>query len=150
LQKGNTLRVRFPGMDAYALENLCDDIGITRGVIGQDEELLSDEPAEVAMTLQFPFAPDSNKTITSPGGSERSIASHEAFDEVSSLSSDDSFVRDALMDEMADNPWMSENDRGYESSVQSKQMKGSSSEDFEGLEGIYRFLEECDRAQTKF
>ncbi|KEY72532.1 hypothetical protein S7711_05605 [Stachybotrys chartarum IBT 7711] len=144
LQGSSILRVRFPGVDALTIERLCDDIGIQRGVVGQDADF--DDAPGVAMALQFPCAPDSDKTVTSPGGSARSLGSHE-YEDMSVLS-DDSFVRDAMMDEMAENPWMDGPDE-YASTAASKISRKTSSEDFEGLEGIYRFLEECDRAQGK-
>jgi hypothetical protein len=144
LQGNNTLRVRFPGVDAQTIERLCDDIGIQRGVVGQDSDF--DDISGVTMALQFPCAPVSDKTVTSPSGSARSLGSHD-YEEMSALS-DDSFVRDAMMDEMAENPWMDEPDE-YASTVTSKTSRQTTSQDFEGLEGIYRFIEECDRAQGR-
>lgn len=141
MEKKDGLRVRFPGVDADTLERLCEDIGIQRGVISQDPEF--DNASGVPVALKFPFAPDGDKTVTSPGGSLRSQTGHE-YDELSSLD-DDSFVREAFETEMAENPWISDPE-GYES--MSPVSSGEhASDDFEGLEGIYRFLEECDRAQ---
>lgn len=145
LQGTNTLRVHFPGVDGQTVERLCDDIGVQRGMIGQDPGFEAANGAHVA--LQFPFAPDSERTITSPGGSIRSVESHD-FDDISSLG-DDSFVRDAFMDEMANNPWMSDGG-GYESASPPTYSQEGASEEFEGLEGIYRFLEECDRAKGRY
>lgn len=143
LEKNNILRVRFPGVDTATIEQLCDDIGIQRGYVGQDPDLDLAMGAPVA--LQFPFAPDTDKVLTSPGGSVRSLEGHEL--DQSSLSSD-SFIRDGFAYEASDNPWLSETDE-YESISP----PGSSAEhhpgDFEGLEGIYRFLEECDRAKGR-
>ncbi|KAI9171337.1 hypothetical protein HJFPF1_00819 [Paramyrothecium foliicola] len=144
LEGAHTLRVHFPGVDGQTVERLCDDIGIQRGVIGQDPGF--DAAAGVPMALKFPFAPDSERTITSPGGSARSLEGHE-FENLSSLG-DDSFVQDAFMDEMANNPWMSDVE-GYES-ASPPTCSQSESENFEGLEGIYRFLEECDRAKHRY
>lgn len=145
-EKGMVLRVRFPGVDGRAVENLCDDVGVLRGVVGEDEEFgLS---AGVPVALKFPFAPDGQiedtKTLTSPGGSMRS--------HTSALSEED----EAFLDEFEDNPWLESREEypeeGYESL--SPPVYGSSgehcSEDFEGLEGIYRFLEECDRTRNPF
>lgn len=143
MEKKNGLRVRFPGVDAETLERLCDDIGIQRGVISQDPDFSAATGAPMA--LQFPYAPDIEKTVTSPGGSLRSLEGHE-FD-TSSLD-DDSFVREAFMDEMGNNPWVSESE-GYESMSPPLSSGEHCSEDFEGLEGIYRFLEECDRAKGR-
>jgi len=143
LEKSDTLRVRFPGVDAATVERLCDDIGIQRGVVSQDPGF--DLAVGVPMALRFPFAPDAEKTLTSPGGSARSLEGHE-LDEMSSLE-DDSFVRDAFAEEL-ENPWISEPE-GYESMSPPMSSAQHCSDEFEGLEGIYRFLEECDRGQGR-
>jgi hypothetical protein len=147
LEGSNRLRVRFPGVDADTVERLCDDVGVQRGIVGQDADF--DASAGVPVALKFPFAPDAQdglaKTITSPGGSLRS---HQS--ELSSLEDDY-----ALLDEfMEENPWLSSPEpEGYGSADGSprpvSRSCGHCSADFEGLEGIYRFLEECDRARGR-
>ncbi|KAI8965254.1 hypothetical protein F5Y11DRAFT_22677 [Daldinia sp. FL1419] len=137
LEKGHTLRVRFPGVDAETVESLCDDLGLTRGVVREDLDFAAE--TGVSMALKFPFAPgaESNdaKTLTSPA---RSLRSRGSFEEDFS--------------EMDDNPWMSLPDdlEGYASMSPPISSGEHCSEDFEGLEGIYRFLEECDRAHGRF
>ncbi|KAK4156920.1 hypothetical protein C8A00DRAFT_30243 [Chaetomidium leptoderma] len=146
LEKNNVLRVRFPGMDAETVERLCDDVGIRRGVVGQDLDFDTSPAVEVA--LRFPFAPDkhSEDTMTSPGGSLRSHRS-----EASSSDIGDAFI----IDEFEENPWQlssGSEPEGY-GSMSPPIMSSSGeycAEDFEGLEGIYRFLEECDRARGRF
>lgn len=152
LQHNNILRVRFPGLDADTVERLCDDVGVQRGIVRQDSEFhnLYASP----MPLRFPFAPDANGfegTYTSPGGSMRSQDS-----EASSIGEDQ-----ALFDEYnEENPWLStpspeveaeaEAEEGYESMSPPVFSSGEHmSEDFEGLEGIYRFLEECDQLRSR-
>ncbi|KAK2610495.1 hypothetical protein N8I77_003921 [Diaporthe amygdali] len=147
LEKNNTLRVRFPGLDADTVERLCDDTGVQRGVIRQDADF--DSSYGSPMALRFPYAPDAHdeETLTSPGGSMRSHLS-----EVSSIEEDE-----ALFDEyIEENPWLStpepevDAEEGYES--MSDHVLSSAehvSEDFEGLEGIYRFLEECDQLKSR-
>ena len=144
MEKNNILRVRFPGVDAETVNRLCDDIGIGRGVVGEDPGF--NAAAGVPMALKFPFAPDVEKAVTSPGGSTRSLEGHE-FEEVSSLD-DDSFVRDAFADEMVENPWLSEPE-GYASMSPPQSSGEHCSTEFEGLEGIYRFIEECDRGKGR-
>lgn len=139
MEKSNTLRVRFPGVDVYTLERLCDDIGIERGVLGQDPKL-----ENMHMTLQIPFAPESAKTFTSPGGSERSVWGPGS--EYDSLS-EDSLIREAFELE-ADNPWLSDPEE-YQSLSPASGSPEPQYSDFEGLEGIYKFLEECDRAKGR-
>ncbi|KAK4100626.1 hypothetical protein N658DRAFT_497076 [Parathielavia hyrcaniae] len=147
LERHNVLRVRFPGMDAETVERLCDDVGVRRGVVGQDPDFDASPAVEVA--LRFPFAPDAGgeDTLNSPGGSLRSRGS-----EVSSSSDvEDAFIVDAFEENPLQLSSGSELE-GYES--MSPPILSSSgehcSEDFEGLEGIYRFLEECDRARGRF
>ncbi|KAI2618433.1 hypothetical protein GGR54DRAFT_605457 [Hypoxylon sp. NC1633] len=143
LEKGHTLRVRFPGVDAETVESLCYDLGLTRGVVKEDPNFEVETGVPVA--LKFPFAPgveSDTKTLTSPGGS---------------LRSEDSFIpAEAFFEEgyseMEDNPWLSLPDdlEGYESMSPPISSGEHCSEDFEGVEGVYRFLEECDRARGQF
>lgn len=144
LEKNNVIRVRFPGMDSETVERLCDDVGVRRGVVGQDPDFDASPAVDVA--LRFPFAPDADvDTITSPGGSLRSRGSGSSSD-----------VEEAfIVDEFEQNPWQlssGSEPEGYGSL--SPPMLSSSGEhcsgDFEGLEGIHRFLEECDRARGRF
>lgn len=148
MEKHNTLRVRFPGLDADTVERLCDDVGVQRGIINQDPEFDSDYGSPVG--LRFPFAPEAeedDETFTSPGGSLRSHRS-----ELSSMEEDE-----ALFDEyIAENPWLSDPlaeagiEDGYESMSPPLPSSGEhASEDFEGVQGIYRFLEECDRLRSQ-
>ncbi|KAI1482520.1 hypothetical protein F4774DRAFT_278995 [Daldinia eschscholtzii] len=140
LEKGHTLRVRFPGVDAETVESLCDDLGLTRGVVREDLDFAAE--TGVSMALKFPFAPgvetNGTRTLTSPGGSLRSQGSF--------------FPAEEDFSDMEDNPWLSLPDdlEGYESMSPPVSSGEHCSEDFEGLEGIYRFLEECDRAHGRF
>ncbi|ODA78766.1 hypothetical protein RJ55_06149 [Drechmeria coniospora] len=143
-EKNDTLRVRFPGVDAATVEQLCNDFGIERGIVGQDPDF--DLAVGVPVALKFPFAPDSRKALTSPGGSERSLESLD-FDSMSS-SEADLFVRESLVQQMEENPWLSDPE-GYETMSSALRPAEPGSEEFEGLEGIYRFLEECDRGRGR-
>ncbi|TPX11434.1 uncharacterized protein E0L32_007853 [Thyridium curvatum] len=145
LEKGSTLRVRFPGVDADTVERLCDDLGVTRGVVGEDDDF--NVAMGVPLALQFPFAPDvEGAALSSPGGSMRSHRS-----ELSSIS------EDAFDEFMEENPWLVEDaaslssgEEGYASMSPPHPSSGEHcSDEFEGLEGIYRFLEECDRAKQR-
>ncbi|KAG6362064.1 hypothetical protein INS49_010293 [Diaporthe citri] len=154
LEKNNTLRVRFPGLDSDTVERLCDDTGVQRGVIKQDPEF--DASYGSPMALRFPYAPDAHEeeTLTSPGGSLRSQLS-----DLSSIEEDEALFDEYVDEYIEENPWLStpepevEAEEGYES--MSDHVLSSAehvSEGFEGLEGIYRFLEECDnlKSQTRF
>lgn len=145
MEQSGKIRVRFPGVDAETVERLCEDIGVQRGIIGQDPDF--DRAAGVPVALKFPFAPDSERAVSSPGGSARSLTGYE-LDEMESLLDDDSFVREAFACEVADNPWLSDPE-GYESMSPPISSGEHCSDEFEGLEGIYRFLAECEQAKGK-
>ena len=135
LEQKSVLRVRFPGCDAETVERLCDEVGVQRGIIHQDLDF--DESVGGRMALMFPFAPTSEHTLSSPGGSLRSQTGHD-FEEVE--------------EDLVENPWL----EGYES-MEDRSESGSAyfakpsehpySSDYEGVEGIYRFLEQCDNAR---
>ncbi|ROT35584.1 hypothetical protein SODALDRAFT_328951 [Sodiomyces alkalinus F11] len=158
LEKSHTVRVRFPGVDAETAERLCEDVGLQRGVICQDADF--DASGGVSMALRFPFAPDNeaaDKTITSPGGSTRSLSGYEdAFVEGAAFQDEveDGMFGDGFTEaEVAKNPWLSDPEpEGYESMSPSPTLSSGThcSQDSDGVEGIYRFLEECNRARNQF
>ncbi|RDL42287.1 Uncharacterized protein BP5553_02266 [Venustampulla echinocandica] len=133
LEQKSIIRVRFPGCGAETVEALCDEFGVQRGIIGQDEDFDKSVGGQIA--LMFPFAPTSEHTLSSPGGSLRSQTGHD-FEQVD---------KDIL-----DNPWlesyesMEEDSSDHESAYFSKPSKIQNSSSYEGVEGIYRFLEQCD------
>ncbi|KAI0459252.1 hypothetical protein F5B21DRAFT_456011 [Xylaria acuta] len=143
LEKAYILRVRFPGVDADTVESLCDDLGLTKGIVREDSNF--DVEMGVPLALRFPYAPEKATddrgllTLTSPGGSLRS---EDSFPEEYELF--------GVFEELDENPWLSASDlEGYE--TMSPPSSGEHcSEEFEGLEGVYRFLEECDRAQGRY
>lgn len=161
LEKHNTLlRVRFPGLDAETVERLCEDIGLQGGLIRQDADFVedqfdSDRSGSVAeAALRFPFAPeedDEAAMFTCPPAVTGGSPLHS--ETLSSLLEDED---EAFLGEYFDeNPWLSTpapaSEEGYESMsppapAPRSHVSSSSKEDLdEGLEGIYRFLEECDR-----
>jgi len=158
MERNDLLRVRFPGVDADTVERLCADIGLLRGVVGQDPGF--DATTGVNNALRFPYAPDGGScaedhVLTSPGGSMRSRLSSE------SSMSGAYFEDPAILDEYEENPWLlspssvveESTVEGYESMsphIATPSGDESLSEDFEGLEGIYKFLEECDHARGRF
>jgi hypothetical protein len=141
LEQNSTIRIRFPGCDAETVERLCDEVGVQRGVIHQDLDFEASVGGQMA--LMFPFAPTSEHTLSSPGGSLRSQTGHD-------------------FEEVEENPWLSSPD-GYESMeepsetesvyftkpsrYQSSPSGQQESSDYEGVEGIYRFIEQCDNAR---
>lgn len=134
MEKPNVLRVRFPGVDAGTLERLCDDLGVQRGSVGEDPDFALSMGVPVA--LKFPFAP----------GSEGSHSMASPRDSLRSMDSED--VEEAFM-ELEDNVWFSDPEC-HVSSVPHSSSFDYASQDYEGLEGIYKFLQECDRPPPAF
>jgi len=139
LEQKSILRVRFPGCDAETVDRLCDEVGVQRGIIMQDADF--DASAGTHMALLFPYAPTSENNLSSPGGSLRSQTGHDL-----------EFEYEDFHEDIIDNPWI----EGYESledgsdgeSVYfTKPSEHPNSSDYEGLEGIYRFLEHCDNSR---
>ena len=140
LEKGHILWVRFPGVDADTVESLCDELGLTRGTVAEDPGF--EEETGVPMALRFPFAPG-----TGPGDTHTQASPSESLgSEDSSLSAEMLFQE---FDKVAGDPsWLSSPDlEGYETMSPPVSSGDHLSEDFAGVEGIYRFLEECDRAR---
>ncbi|KAL8804410.1 MAG: hypothetical protein Q9182_002605 [Xanthomendoza sp. 2 TL-2023] len=52
---GSTLSVRFAGCDGETVSHLCDEVGVHRGVVREDDAWNDDK--DVQMALLFPFAP---------------------------------------------------------------------------------------------
>lgn len=170
LHDKSTIRVRFPGCDAEQVERLCDEVGVERGRIFQDDDFEARNGTELA--LLFPFAPSmapspetelftiheqpqtdhhhdldwrmmmsgENKMQTSPG-----------------LSKDTNEISFEDIEIFGKNPWTS-SPSGY-SSLEVSELgdrvffpelseigSAKSVSDYEGVQGIYKFLEQCDRA----
>lgn len=134
LEQKSVLRVHFPGCDAETVERLCNEVGVQRGVVHQDLDFDASCGAHVA--LIFPFASTSENSLSPSGGSLRSQIGHD-------------------FEELEDVPWL----EGYESMADMSEHESAyftrpseienESSAYEGLEGIYRFIEECDDSKRK-
>lgn len=193
-----TLRVRFPGCDADTVESLCTELGIRRGIIGQDEDFEVQHGAEMA--LLFPFAPSKPVSevdycdvydrrpvkrtrredvdwcgMLSPARTHvSSIASGSLeFETVSPRLNGQQDEVTGFMSangEIVTNPWLSDprpislSDYGSlrpseeqedvamyfqpdHRNYSTKRSHAESQAEYEGIEGIYRFIEQCDRAR---
>ena len=162
--EGNIIRVRFPGVDADTVERLCDELGIQRGIVHEDPGFNVYHGADMA--LLFPFAPSkaaSEFTVSgSPGYSTKApdefgwqemlspeLMPSPGFSHISATSHD--------FEKVNENPWLS-SPSGYSSLHESDgdaadmfemahRRPDAEQSDYEGIQGIYRFLEECDRAR---
>lgn len=168
LANSTTLRVRFPGCDIDIVEALCRELGIRRGLVHQDPDF--DLHNGTNMALLFPFAPSkapSEATCSSDlRPAKRQQREDVAWDAM--MSQDESLgyshksaTSHDILEEyniVLQNPWLS-SPSGYSSLHSSEHSEVgallepapvdgvNTASDFEGLEGIYRFLEECDGAR---
>jgi len=152
----NRLRVHFPGVDPETVESLAAELGIKRGVVGQDSDFEDFVGAEIA--LLFPFAP-------SDGGSVRSLHDLPLYARRESPMMD--------MDDLSNPTTLSDTGMAYEdmeafssgsedfetiasrsyafnSSPRSASREPRGSEapfEYQDFEGIYRFIELCDNAR---
>ena len=177
---GPVLIVRFPGCDADLVSKLCDEVGVSRGVIREDEGWNAvDGDKEVRMALLFPFAPTNGSSDMSsesdmedyfdkPDTLER-VVKQEQLDWRNMLSpsehalrsvskeSEPSFEQATLRSpvlntaspsgyESLDDPydWPSSSPR---SALHNRSVTASASQEYEGVEGIYKFLQVCEESR---
>lgn len=149
----SNLRIHFPGCDSETVEALCSELNVQRGVVVQDEDFDAYTGTEIA--LLFPFAPSSAASEVSelyeaplPHKKKtddidwRAMLSQSDKHEAYSTQSESGF-EDLAEDE---NPWVS-SPSGYESVGRSSgesKVEAHSPLEYQGFEGIYRFIEQCD------
>lgn len=166
LANSTTLRVRFPGCDIDAVEALCRELGIRRGLVYQDVDF--DAHNGTNMALLFPFAPSQapSEATYSPDvrRTKREKREDVVWDGMMSQGRSQGCSHNSVTSHLEEfemvheNPWLS-SPSGY-SSLHSSEHDGFApyfepapnnsvqpASDYEGLEGIYRFLEQCDGAQ---
>ncbi|KAM0804000.1 hypothetical protein BDR22DRAFT_960574 [Usnea florida] len=186
---GPILSVRFPGCDADLVSHLCDEVGVKRGVVVEDEGWYNahvEKPGraekDVEMALLFPFAPNRAPSLSSEGGayfstnlvqkerqperldwrhmmspSQRSQYTAQSLhedgsDEAMTLTSPDLHARSPMSgyESLAESDFASEDPYfNTTSPVKAAVPHGAraESEDYEGLEGIYKFLQVCEEAR---
>ena len=188
---GPVLTVRFPGCDADIVSRLCDEVGVQRGVIVEDEAWNDQSNKDVEMALLFPFAPSTSPSIMSEeydddaaryftfnnnnnNNNNQRIEKPVQQDQLDwrhmlspstyrdSLHDNTSFADFATLISPKINPH-SRSPSGYESlrdsdfdpddpyyetlsslRAPSQGTRGGGSKDYEGVEGIYRFLQVCE------
>lgn len=173
LHDRSTIRVRFPGCDAETVERLCDEVGVQRGRIFQDEDF--DLHTGVDLALRFPFAPSvpASPEMECFFQSEASQIPEEvdwkammspenksASSRASSKQIKNEFVL-ADLDMFGSNPWKSDSpseyssinisdlgDRAYFPEVSSAGVPSSTS-GYDSIQGIHRFIAECDQAAVR-
>lgn len=151
--QGNSIRIHFPGCDASTVERLCEELNVQRGIITQDSAFDHFVGAEVA--LLFPYAPSTGSADaaslyeaapTKPGPLmqlEDLLSPSERSDDYSNHSNFSDF-QDVLNDETyLSSPSAFESVRSGSTVLSDK----CSPLEYQGIEGIYRFIEQCDSAR---
>lgn len=164
-----TLRVHFPGCDAETVENLCQELSVSRGVVTQDPAFDAFAGTEIA--LLFPFAPsvasstrsmsfedalseDDEPNLFSPVPSDMRRRQKTRDDGFSTLS-EQSFSAIDASGEVESDPWSAwspeePSPRSVRSASTMVTESHAPSEDpleYQDFEGIYRFIVECDNAR---
>lgn len=173
---GPILNCRFPGCDARTVSSLCDEVNIQRGIVREDEAWERDRDVEMALLFPFAPGSvgtseigDEAKDFFGPAS-----AASGQLDWRHMMSPQEPLV--PIFDELASNGYEvpapgtclasshqnSKSISGYESLresdftehdpyVRAEELQArdsvSGSEGYEGLEGIYRFLKECEDAK---
>ncbi|KAL5341797.1 hypothetical protein BJX70DRAFT_357945 [Aspergillus crustosus] len=171
LHDRSTIRVRFPGCDAETVERLCDEVGVQRGKIMQDADFDIRTGAELA--LLFPFAPSISPSSDTDDFFFRQEVTPSRPDEVdwqammsgedgtqTSLGYPKQSQHELSFDDVTmfgSNPWAKSSsdyssiglselgDRAFFPDVVSYSHPESASQ-YDGSEGIRKFITECDQA----
>lgn len=164
------LRIHFPGCDADSVERLALELGLQRGVIGQDAGF--DAFAGTDIALLFPFAPSkavSECSFYEKPTNTRTYNARYLYDEPSSPEFEESLRSPEYSTQSADgeegyevmpnSPFLSSSSpSGYES-LHSSELDDSGRcyeksrvgrqepLEYSGIEGIYRFIQEIDDAR---
>ncbi|KAL1646908.1 hypothetical protein SLS58_003044 [Diplodia intermedia] len=160
----SVLCIHFPGVDADTVERLCDELGVQRGSIRQDEEFDGFVGTDIA--LMFPFAPSKTPSeasfLAKKPAHERPMYQApidwrnmlEVEDDAMSSTgfSTQSETGNDYEDLYDENPWASPSSPSEFESLHTSHARDSAISDayspleYQGLEGIYRFIEQCDNA----
>ena len=155
-----TLRIHFPGCDADTVEKICQELGVRRGVVVQDD--VFDAYAGTEIALLFPLAPSKE---ASEDDMESLFYAQQApgnifGDDRYSTQSEHSF--DQLSAPAEPNPWLSSDDESPQSPEDYGSMRSTHKDshkwssppsrndplEYQDFEGIYRFIEMCDNARA--
>ena len=169
---GPVLSIRFPGCDADLVHRLCDEVGVKRGMILEDDGWTEGHgEKDVEMALLFPFASSANPSTISEDA-DCAYYFHETLFQPQKMewqgmispSTHDDSLRDntsfedlaATLKSPAFSPGRAYSPSGYESLRDSDFASNdpyypvtapcdvSSPGSYEGVEGIYKFLQECE------
>lgn len=167
---GQVLSVRFPGCDADLVCRLCDEVAVRRGIVVEDEGWAEDGEKDVEMALLFPFAPSTSpsaisegeggayyfdenpfareklewQNMLSPSTLGQSVYDNTSFEDVAATLRSPAINPDSpglsSYESLGDSDFAS-NDPYYPNM---SPRKASSHQSYEGVEGIYKFLQVCE------
>lgn len=186
---GPILTVRFPGCDADLVSRLCDEVGVRRGLLIEDEGWHTAQAGkagqaekDVEMALLFPFAPNTTPSLPSEGGeyyftnatqrpqrqpeqldwrnmlspsqhsqcSAESLHDNHSFEEMT-FKSPDLHAHSPISgyESLRESDFASEDPYFHTASPvkAAAHRTGAESGEYEGLEGIYKFLQVCEEAR---
>lgn len=156
--QASSLRIHFPGCDADTVERLCEELSLQRGVVMQDEDF--DAFTGTEMALLFPFAPSRTPSeidalFESPPPAKtnkdvidwRHMLSPSEDNEAYSTQSEIGF------DTFDEEEFLAGSPSGYESLSYNSSHSGKNQTqdplEYQGFEGIYRFIEQCDAGRRQ-
>jgi hypothetical protein len=142
---GNVLRVHFRGCDREFVEKLCDEVGVKRGVVHEDERFTFGLFNPGAVSWQEMMSDDSPplSSTYSEDGFEETYSSRSENELKSRVTGSDNSVGEGYFFEPADAPVM------LDSPVSGLYSPNSSS-NYSGVEGIHRFLSECEQYRNLY
>ncbi len=169
---GPIIRVRFPGCDGDLVSKLCNEVGVRRGIIVQDEAWTIEK--DVEMALLFPFAPTGNHDAVTESDDGEEYFEQKPLDQGHQA---EELEWRHMLSPAAGTPSRNESLHSYATTFSPQQQVNtpsgyeslresdfasddadyhtlsplkapshgtSQSADYEGLEGIYKFLQECE------
>jgi hypothetical protein len=154
----SALKVHFPGCDVQTVEAICNDFGVTRGVVHEDEKFNSFVGSDVA--LRFPFAPSQTPSECSffekPVANRQHVQPHidwanmltPSVTESEGWATPSEHSYDQLDDFMTEpNPWLSASSpSGYESlhTSEADEMDMETPMGFQDSRSMDRFMSRCE------
>lgn len=146
----NALMVHFPGCDAESVNRLCKDLSLKRAIVEEDEDFATYAGTEIA--LLFPSAP-LEKFSAEPYEAIPPSFEIEPIDWQGMLSPIETIaystrsVQD-IDDHSEDTFIMSASDSLSLSQRCAEECSIHTPREYEGIEGIYRFIEQCDNVRS--
>ena len=149
--EASTLKVHFPGCDAESVERICNELGVQRGVVQQDEDFDAFVGTEIA--LLFPLA--SSRSPSECSFYEKSVTNRQQPIDWRNMMSPSEMSEDEYsthsengmdFEDLGENPWLS-SPSGYESLHESEideSVDMHTPLEYQGIEGIYRFMQQCE------